>query len=56
MKASEAIEILENEMLCVRMANTCDRKCEHCDLVREDADILDAYAMAIGALKLLLEA
>lgn len=43
--------ILKNEIQCVRMANACDRQCQNCELVRGDADILDAYAMAIGALR-----
>lgn len=56
MKVSEAIAILKNEIQCVYRANACDRRCERCDLVREDKDILDAYAMAIGALRLIEDA
>ena len=47
----EAIEIIQNEARCVRTARTCDRQCEHCDLLREDDDILMAYATATAVLQ-----
>ena len=51
MTCAEAIKILKNEILCVKTANTCGRDCKNCPLVKPDVDILDAYALAIGALK-----
>lgn len=53
MLISQVIEILKNEMECVRRANSCDRQCQNCDLVRDDTEILDAYNAAIYALELL---
>lgn len=56
MDISEAIEIIKNEAKCVHRANTCDRRCEHCDLVRADVEILTAYNMAERALQYASEA
>lgn len=49
MTPKEAIEIIENERKCV--ATNCDRDCGKCPLVREEKDILNAFDMAIEALK-----
>ena len=51
MTAARAVEILENEKACVSKANTCGRNSAECDLVLPDAEILEAYNMAINELK-----
>ena len=51
MTKKEAIEILENEMKCVETSDTCGRDCLHCSLVREQSDVMEAYRIAIKALK-----
>lgn len=47
-----AIFVLENEAECVRRqsGNGCGRKCEQCDLVLADSEVLAAYDVAIKAL------
>ena len=50
MTYAEAVKIMKNEILCVKTANTCGRDCKNCPLVLPDTDLLDAYALAIGAL------
>lgn len=49
---ARAIMVLENEAECVRRqsGNGCGRKCEHCDLVLADSEVLVAYDAAIKAL------
>lgn len=52
MTNQEAIEIVKNEKVCVERAiNGCDRKCEKCDLLREDKEIQQGYDLAIEALE-----
>ena len=52
MTAARAIEIIENEIACVRRAsNGCDRKCESCDLLMDTDEILLAYAEAINSIE-----
>ena len=48
MTIAEAIEVLQNERNCVR--RSCDRKCEKCDLVREEDEIVSAFDIAIKVL------
>lgn len=48
---NDIINILENEIACVRRANYCTRQCEKCDLVLKDTEIIDAYNKSIRALK-----
>ena len=49
--ASEAIDVIKNEIACVRRADNCIRDCLHCDLVMPDHVILAAYQLAIEALR-----
>lgn len=57
MKSEEAIDIIRAERECVyrqgRTGECCrdDLGCGACDLVQEDANIMEAYDMAIEALK-----
>lgn len=51
MTYAEAVKIMTHEILCIKTANSCDRDCGNCPLVLPDTDLLDAYALAIGALK-----
>ena len=50
MDKSEIIEILENEIACVKAGATCDRQCEKCPLVRDEADIISALRYAIASI------
>ena len=45
------IKMLENEKACVERANSCDRACEKCELVKDTNKIIQAYNEAICALK-----
>ena len=51
MTNNEAIKILRNEIKCV-MRHDCNRsECSACDLVMNEEDILEAYEVAIDALR-----
>ena len=54
-KVDKAIELMENEKTCIIKADTCDRNCAKCELlrdtkVRDTKDLLSAYDI-IQALK-----
>ena len=51
MTEAEAKEYMENEILCIRKAEVCDRDCGKCELVKETGPLLEAYDMAIKALE-----
>lgn len=52
MTNEKAIEVIKIEKKCVlRNIKGCDRKCEYCDLVLPDEEILTAYDLVIEALK-----
>lgn len=57
MTNQRAIDILQTEKECVERAGTatqnkgCDRNCADCDLVLQDAEILEAYTIAIELLE-----
>jgi hypothetical protein len=54
MTREEAIATVENEKRCVNRASkndNCNRDCYNCELVKTDAEILEAFDMAIKALK-----
>ena len=53
MSKQEAINIIKNEMECVRRVNSCDRDCGKCDLVKPKEDVLDAYETAIRSMEIL---
>ena len=49
------IAIIQNEMDCVIMAETCDRDCANCELVKAPDVIISNYDKAISCLKVLNE-
>ena len=53
MTAQRAISVIQNEAACVSRQTCpgCDRRCGQCDLVLDDREILEAYSMAVNALK-----
>ena len=52
MKIYEAIELMKNEKACILKADTCDRDCAECELVKKTEDLLSAYDMAIKSLEM----
>lgn len=52
MTIDEAIELTKNEKACVLKADTCDRDCAKCELLRKTEDVLSAYDMAIKSLEM----
>ena len=50
-KVDKAIELMKNEKTCIIKADTCDRNCTKCELLRDTKDLLSTYDMAIQALK-----
>ena len=50
MTYGEASKIIETEIECVQ--RDCDRKCEKCDLVMKTDEIVEAYKIAIQAIRL----
>lgn len=50
MDKSDVIEILENEIACVKAGSMCDRQCEKCQLVRDERDIISALRYAIAVI------
>lgn len=51
MMIKTAIEILENEIECVKSAESCDRDCGNCDLVKDADEIIAAEKIAVMVLK-----
>lgn len=53
MEFKDAYNIMDIEINCIHrnITHTCDRKCENCDLVQKDTDLIEAYQMAKFALK-----
>ena len=51
MSITRVLEIMENEMECVRRADTCGRDCGKCDLVMDTNELLEAYELAVWALE-----
>lgn len=47
----EVIEIIENELKCVKQADNCNRECKYCQLLRDTDDIIEAYEVALDILK-----
>ena len=45
------IDILKNEINCVKAAEYCTRECDRCSLVRDSNDILAALAIAINTIE-----
>lgn len=52
MTVEKAIELMENEKECVIKADTCDKDCTKCELLRNTKDLLSTYDMAIHALEM----
>lgn len=58
MTNDEAIAVIENEWRCVerQIEGLCDRDCGKCALALDDGGIVEAYKMAIAALRAQQEA
>lgn len=48
---SKAIEVMKNELECVKRADKCDRHCEDCPLMMDAEDIIEVYEWIIKKLK-----
>ena len=48
MTLPRAFELMNIEMECIlrNYHGKCDRKCEKCDLVQKDTDLIEAYIIA----------
>lgn len=57
MEFKQAYELMNVELECVRRASwgLCDRKCEKCNLVQKDSDLIEAYQMAKFALQKIID-
>ena len=51
MTKDKVIEILKNEVNCVKAAEYCTRECNKCSLVKDAKDILAALAIAINTVE-----
>ena len=53
MTYQKAYELINIEQQCVQrnIDRKCNRKCENCDLVQKDSDIIEMYELAKIALK-----
>lgn len=58
MEFSEALELMKIEKECVirNSVEICNRDCGKCNLAQEDTDLIEAFQMAIFALKKVIEA
>ena len=52
MTIEEVIKIMKNEKAYILKADTCDRDCAKCELVRKTENLLSAYDMAIKSLEM----
>lgn len=54
---TDALRLMNIEKECVirNSIEICDRDCAKCDLVQEDTDLIEAFQMAIFALKQLIK-
>ena len=57
MEFTDALRLMGIEKKCVQRNSLelCDRRCEHCDLVQKDTDLIEAFQMAEFALRKLIE-
>ena len=51
MTVEKTIELMKNEKRCIIKADTCDRDCTKCELLKKTEDLLSAYDMVIKTLK-----
>ena len=51
MNNNRAINIIENEIQCVKSSSYCNKDCSNCDLILKDVDVINAYEKAIHSLK-----
>lgn len=51
MNNTKIINILENELKCIKRANYCNRECTNCELVLEDTELIEAYVNAIRIIR-----
>ena len=58
MEFVDALRLMRVEKECVirNSVEICDHNCSTCDLVQKDTDLIEAYQMAIFALKKIIEA
>ena len=58
MEFTEALKLMKIEKECVirNSIEICNRDCGTCDLAQKDTDLIEAFQMAIFALKELIEA
>ena len=54
MEFPDALRIMGIEKECIYRSVYCGRKCEKCDLVQKDTDLIEAYQMAEFALEKLI--
>ena len=50
MTVERAVELMQIEQECIRRSRACDRDCARCELVQDEAELLEAYQMAVAAL------
>lgn len=57
MEFSDALRLMQIEKECIirNSVEICNRDCGKCDLAQEDTDLIEAFQMAIFALKKLAE-
>lgn len=51
MMTDEAIALVKNKKACILKADTCDRDCSKCELVKKTEVLLSAYDAAIKTLE-----
>ena len=51
MNTNTVLEVIENELKCIKRANKCDRHCEDCPLVMDDKLLIKVYEWLIASLK-----
>ena len=55
MNISAVLEVIENELECIKRANKCDRHCEDCSLVIDAKLLIEVYEWLIASLKVAKE-
>lgn len=55
MNTSVVLEVIENELECIKRANKCDRHCENCSLVMDAKLLIEVYEWLIASLKVARE-
>lgn len=55
LNTNTVLEVIENELECIKRANKCDRHCEDCPLVMDDKLLIEVYEWLITSLKVARE-